>query len=704
MTESAQPGQANRLIHETSPYLLQHAHNPVDWYPWGPEALARAQAEDKPILLSVGYSACHWCHVMAHESFEDPETAALMNDLFVNIKVDREERPDIDAIYMEAVQAMAGNGGWPMTVFLTPDGKPFYGGTYYPPTPRYGMPGFAQLVEAIAEAWRERRQELESAGERMADALARSAQVQPPEDATLVRTILEGAIRGMLRSHDRVEGGFGGAPKFPQPMNLDFLLQMYRRTGDPGVLDMVTLTLDKMMRGGIYDHLGGGFHRYSTDDHWLVPHFEKMLYDNAQLARVYLHAWQITGNPEYRRVVEETLDYVLREMVSPEGGIRSTQDADSEGEEGKFFLWTRAEITARLTPEDARLFMAYYGVTERGNFREGGPGANILNVAQPVSEVAAAANISEVELNAALRRGREALFAAREGRVHPGRDDKVLAEWNGLMIEALAEAGAVLGRADYVVAAEQAAAFVLERMRAASDDDLLRLHRTYKDGQAKLHAYLEDYAAVGLGLVALYQATFDVRWLEAALQMAATIRAQFHDPEGGAFFQTSNDHEALVARRKDLVDSAVPSGNSLTAELLLRLAVLAGRTEYVDEATEVMHLLAEAMGAQPGAFGRLLAALDLYLHPGREVVIIGEPADARTQALLAEIRARYLPDTVTALASSSEAAASLAETVPLLADRGQIGGLPTAYVCRNFACRLPVNEPAQLAAQLDESA
>ena len=516
MTESTPSGQTNRLIRETSPYLLQHAHNPVDWYPWGPEALARARAEDKPILLSVGYSACHWCHVMAHESFEDPETAALMNELFVNIKVDREERPDIDAIYMEAVQAMAGNGGWPMTVFLTPEGKPFYGGTYYPPTPRYGMPGFSQLLEAIAEAWRERRQELEAAGERMADALNRSAQVRPPEDAILAPTILEQAIRGMLRSHDRVEGGFGGAPKFPQPMNLDFLLQMYRRTGDPGLLDAVTLTLDKMMRGGIYDHLGGGFHRYSTDDHWLVPHFEKMLYDNAQLARVYLHAWQITGTPDYRRVVEETLDYVLREMISPEGGIRSTQDADSEGEEGRFFLWTPAEIKARLTPEDARLFMLYYGISDRGNFREGGPGANILNVAQPANEVAAAAGISEDELNAALRRGRETLFAAREQRVHPGRDDKVLAEWNGLMIEALAEAGAVLGREDYVAAAEEAAAFVLERMRAESADDLLRLNRTYKDGQAKLHAYLEDYAAVGLGLIALYQATFDVRWLEAA--------------------------------------------------------------------------------------------------------------------------------------------------------------------------------------------
>jgi uncharacterized protein YyaL (SSP411 family) len=603
---------------------------------------------------------------------------------------------------MNAVQILTGRGGWPMTVFLTPEGKPFYGGTYFPPTPRYGMPGFSQLLSAIAEAWRDRRQELESAGERMTDALNRSARIRPPDGVVLGPNILEQAIRGMLRSHDSVEGGFGGAPKFPQPMNLDFLLQMYRRTGDPAILNVVTLTLDKMMHGGIYDHLGGGFHRYSTDDHWLVPHFEKMLYDNAQLARVYLHAWQITGNPDYRRIVEETLDYVLREMVSPEGGIRSTQDADSEGEEGKFFLWTPAEIRALLPAETARMFISYYGVTDRGNFREGGPGANILNVVRSLDEVASAEGSTPKALASALARGREVLYTAREQRIHPGRDDKVLAEWNGLMIEALAEAGAVLDRADYVAAAERAAAFVLERMRAESDGDLLRLNRSYKDGQAKLHAYLEDYAAVGLGLIALYQATFDVRWLEGALQMAETIRVQFHDPEGGAFFQTGNDHEQLVTRRKDYVDSAVPSGNSLAAELLLRLAVLTGRNEVAGGATDVLRLMGEAMGAQPGAFGRLLAALDLNLHPGREIAIIGDPADPRTQALLIEIRRRYLPDTLTALAPSNAAAVALAEVMPLMAGRNQIGGLPTAYVCRNLACRLPVNEPAQLAEQLDD--
>jgi hypothetical protein len=698
LTDAGRPAYTNRLIGETSPYLLQHAHNPVDWHPWGPEALARAQAEDKPILLSVGYSACHWCHVMAHESFEDPETAALMNELFVNIKVDREERPDIDAIYMEAVQAMAGNGGWPMTVFLTPDGRPFYGGTYYPPVSRFGMPGFPQLLLAIAEAWRERRRELESAGQRMADALGRSAQIRPSEAAFGPQT-LDRAVRGLLRSHDAVEGGFGGAPKFPQPMNLEFLLQSHVRAGDPAILDAVTLTLDKMARGGIYDQLGGGFHRYSTDDHWLAPHFEKMLYDNAQLARLYLHAWQAAGDLDYRRIVEETLDYVLREMISPEGGLRSTQDADSEGEEGKFFLWTPAQVRALLDPEDARLFSAYYDVTQRGNFREGGPGANILNVPRTPEEVAAAEGVTPERLAEALARGRAVLFAARERRVHPGRDDKVLAEWNGLMIEALAEAGAVLGRDDYLAAARKAADFVMNAMRTgATQTGAVRLFRSYKDGQARFNAYLEDYAAVGLGLVALYRATFETRWLEQAVQLADAIVSLFHDAENGGFFQTSSDHERLVARRKDFVDSAVPSGNSLAAELFLRLAVLADRPDYAGYAVGVLQLMADAMAAQPGAFGRLLSALDFHLYPGQEIAIVGDPAAGDTRALMAEVRRRYLPNTTLALlAPGDETAPAL---IPLLQGRTLIGGCAAAYVCRNYTCNLPVTDPAALASQL----
>ena len=424
MTEPGEETQANRLIHETSPYLLQHAHNPVDWYPWGPEALARARSEDRPILLSIGYSACHWCHVMAHESFEDAETAALMNQFFVNIKVDREERPDLDAIYMDAVQTMTGHGGWPMTVFLTPEGRPFYGGTYFPPVPRQGMPGFRQVLMAVADAWSEKRGELQAAGERIAEALARGGTLER-SDTPVTVSLLDGAARNLLRSHDRMEGGFGGAPKFPQPMTLDFLLHVYRRTKDADTLKAVTLTLSKMAHGGIYDHLGGGFHRYSTDAHWLVPHFEKMLYDNAQLARTYLHAWQVTGNPEFRTVVEQTLDYVRREMTSAEGGFYSTQDADSEGEEGKFYLWTVDEVAALLGEQDARLFDACYDVTPAGNFREGGPGRNILHVTRDVDTAAAALGVPPEQLQAVIERDRRILFGARERRVRPGQDQKV---------------------------------------------------------------------------------------------------------------------------------------------------------------------------------------------------------------------------------------------------------------------------------------
>ena len=736
MADHTHDAKPNRLIHETSPYLLQHAYNPVDWHPWGPEALARAAEADRPILLSVGYSACHWCHVMAHESFEDPEIAALMNELFVNVKVDREERPDIDAIYMEAVQAMTGGGGWPMTVFLTPDGKPFYGGTYFPPVSRHNMPGFPQLLMAIAEAWQNRRAELLSAGDRLVDALNRSALIRASE-TPLDAALPDRAAQRMLRSFDRHEGGFGGAPKFPQPMNLDFLLGRYvqglqghpeRRAEGPqskdpstpplrgsaqdassaqdALLHAVTFTLTKMARGGIYDQLGGGFHRYSTDDEWLVPHFEKMLYDNAQLRRTYLHAWQVTGEPLFRRVVEETLDYVLRELPSQEGAFYSTQDADSEGVEGKFFLWTPAEVAGLLGKEDARLFSGYFGVTQRGNFREGGPGSNILHVRRPLEEVAADLGVSAERLSEAVGRGRKVLFEARGGRVRPGLDDKVLAEWNGLMLHAFAEAGAALDRPDYIAAAQRNAAFLLGKMTqsgygAAANGrtgDRMRLFRTYKDGRAHLNAYLEDYAAVGLGLLALYQVTFEPRWLAAAVDLAETLRRDFRDEANGGFFQTGTDHEALIARRKDFVDSAVPAGNSLAAELLLRLARLLDRPELAGEAREVLGLMADALAEQPLAFGRLLAALELDVHPGYEIAVIGDPSDAATAALLAEVHRRFLPTSVVAAAAPGD---PVAAQVPLLAGRALRDGRPAAYVCRNYACNLPVTDPAALAAQLE---
>ncbi len=698
MTTSTSAAKPNRLIDETSPYLLQHAHNPVDWYAWGSEALARARAEDKPILLSVGYSACHWCHVMAHESFEDPAIASLMNNSFVNIKVDREERPDLDAIYMEAVQAMTGQGGWPMTVFLTPDGRPFYGGTYFPPAPRYGMASFRQVLEAVSDAWRERRQDLEAAGERISASLKHSAAIGP-SGVSLVPVLLDRALHNLLEALDRREGGLGGAPKFPQPMTLDFMLQRYVDTGDQELLEAVNLTLTKMAGGGIYDQLGGGFHRYSTDARWLVPHFEKMLYDNAQLARTYLHAWQITQDAGYRRVVEASLDYVLREMTSLEGGFYSTEDADSEGQEGRFYLWSPEEITALLGEEDARLFCAYYDVTSSGNFREGGSGANILHVMGDVPAMAATLGVTPERLSQAVERGRGVLFAARQKRVRPGQDQKILAEWNGLMLQALAEAGPALNRVDYVAAATRAAQFLLTHMTFLTPDGSLRLYRSYKGGEARLPAYLEDYASVAVGMLALYEAVLEPQWLHAAHGLAQVILALFADPAAGGFFQTAEEHEQLIARRKNFVDSALPAGNSLATELFLRLGKLLERADYTERATAVLQMLGGAMAEQPAAFGRLLSALDFHLNPGFEIALVGDVAQEDTQALLAEVWRRYLPNSVLALRAPDDE--QIAALVPFLGGRGLIKGHAAAYVCRNYVCNLPISKPGALAGQLE---
>jgi hypothetical protein len=673
----------NRLIHETSPYLLQHAHNPVDWYAWGEEALARARAEDKPIFLSIGYSACHWCHVMEHESFEDGETAALMNELFVSIKVDREERPDLDAIYMDAVQAMTGQGGWPMSVWLTPEGKPFHGGTYYPKEARYGMPGFQQVLRAAADAYHNQRDKVDGQAERLTAMLRRTASLAA-DGGELGADILVEALQRMRQFFDDEEGGFGSQPKFPQPMTLDFALSQYRRTGDLDALWMAELTLEKMAHGGIYDQLGGGFHRYSVDAIWLTPHFEKMLYDNAQLLRTYLHAWQVTGRPLYRRIVEETIDYVLREMTAPDGGFYSTQDADSEGHEGKFFVWTPQEIEALLEPHAAAIFETYYGVSDRGNFE----GKNILHVSRSMENVAQRFRVEPAQVEAALAAARPVLFAARELRIKPGRDEKILTEWNGLMIHALAECGAVLGRADALAAAERAAGFALTRMSQPDG----RLFRSYKDGQARFNAYLEDYAALTRGLIALYEATFELRWLGEATQLTQRMFEQFHDAAGGGFFQTGIDHEQLVARRKDFVDNAIPSGNSLAAEALLRLAVFLDKDEYQREAARILLMMKDAMARQPTGFGRLLSILDALLAPSQEVAIVGDPAHAATQALLREVRSRYLPHTVVAL-KRPDAESML----PLLQGRDLVDGKPAAYVCENYACRLPVTDAEALA-------
>lgn len=686
---------SNRLIEETSPYLLQHADNPVDWYPWNEEALQEARDKDKPILLSIGYSACHWCHVMAHESFEDPETARIMNDLFVNVKVDREERPDLDAIYMQAVQAMTGHGGWPMTVFLTPDLVPFYGGTYFPPTPRQGMPAFRQVLMGVAAAYRDRREEIEESAAKVLDHLSRTAGA-PAGDGELVFETLQAAHYALAREFDSVYGGFGNKPKFPPSMLLEFLMRVYHRKGWSKAWEMVDLTLRRMARGGMYDQLGGGFHRYSVDERWLVPHFEKMLYDNALLSRIYLHAYQIGGDPLYRRIVEETLDYVLREMTSPEGGFYSTQDADSEGEEGKFFVWTPHEVDALLGPEDGPLFRAYFDVTAAGNFES----HNILHVDHSLEKVAAQEDVTVEHLSEVIERGKKILFEARERRVKPGRDDKILTAWNGLMLASFAEAGAVLNRPDYVQAAVRAADFVLTRLR----DDTGRLLRSHKDGQSKIDAYLEDHAYLAEGFLALYEATFDVRWLEEARNLAEEMLERFWDESEGGFFDTAADQadQSLIIRPKNITDNATPSGNALAASVLLKLATLAGPQSdgagpelYFRPAVETLRLLSRGMARYPRAFGQALSALDASLATPQEVAIVGDREKEATQSLLDVVYSHYLPNTVLALASPDRVE-ELSDRIPLLAGRSQIDAAPTAYVCENYACQLPVTEPAAL--------
>ena len=677
----------NRLAGETSPYLLQHAHNPVDWHPWGEEALRIAREQDKPIFLSIGYSACHWCHVMERESFENEATASLMNELFVNIKVDREERPDLDAIYMEAVQAMTGQGGWPMSVFLMPDGRPFYGGTYFPPEPRYNMPGFPQVLRSVADAYRQRRDQVDEQAERLTEMLGQSAALQS-KSSDLSQALLDEAVAHMQQRFDEEHGGFGHQPKFPQPMSLDFILTQYLRTRDLDTLYMAERTLEQMALGGIYDQLGGGFHRYSVDAIWLTPHFEKMLYDNSQLLRTYLHAWQITARPLYRRIVDETIAYVLSEMTAPDGGFYSTQDADSEGEEGKFFVWMPEEIDAALDDQAAALFKAHYGVTQHGNFE----GRNILYASRNTDSLAQESGMEPDAVERTLAEARRTLFDRREQRVKPARDEKVLTEWNGLMIHALAECGVTLGNAPALAAAERAAGFILARMSQPDG----RLYRTFKDGRARLNAYLEDYAAFVRGLIALYEATFDLRWLGEASRLTRIMFEQFHDAERGSFYQTGASHEDLVVRRKDFIDSAIPSGNSLAAECLIRLAALLGQDEYRSEAARIVLTVKDALGPQSLAFGRLLCSVDALLSPSREIAIVGDPADPAAQALLHTVRSRFLPHAVVALKHPDEEG-----LLPVLESRTLVDGKPAAYVCENYACRLPVTTPEELAELLD---
>jgi uncharacterized protein YyaL (SSP411 family) len=679
---------ANRLSHESSPYLLQHQDNPVDWYPWGEEALQKAGAENKPIFLSIGYAACHWCHVMAHESFEDPDTAAFMNEHFVNVKVDREERPDLDNIYMGAVQAMTGQGGWPMSVFLTPAGDPFFGGTYFPPSPRYGMPAFRQVLARIAHLWQEQPADLRQNAREVTNHITRSPALAG-EAGLLDEGLFRRALDALARTFDEERGGFGRAPKFPQPMIVEFLLRLAVRTGDERALHMAETTLEMMARGGMYDQLGGGFARYSTDDEWLVPHFEKMLYDNALLARAYLHAWQLTGKADYRRVVEETLDFCLREMAHEQGGFYSSYDADSEGEEGKFYVWSAAEIQEHLG-EDADLFGLAYGVTRRGNWE----GHNILHLARPLEEVARIGRLPRAEVEAKLATARRKLYDVRAGRVWPGLDDKVLTAWNGLILAALAEAGRALKRQDYVDAACRNAAFLHQNLRAENG----RLLRTWKAGAgARYNGYLEDYAYLADGLLELYQTTFDVRWFMWAQELCETMLAHFRDAENGGFYDTSDDHEALIQRPKDLQDNAVPSGNAMAAHVLLRLSLYTGNGDYWDLAQSAVAALYGAMAQYPNGFAHWLSAAAFILGEPQEIAIAGDPGAPDSQALLDVAFAGLRPFQVVA-AALPETPAALA--IPLLADRPMIASQATAYVCRRFLCQRPVTTPDQLTAHL----
>jgi uncharacterized protein len=709
---------ANRLANESSPYLLQHRNNPVDWHPWGEDAIEKARREQKPIFLSIGYSACHWCHVMERESFENEAVARVLNENFVSIKVDREERPDLDQIYMNAVQMLTGHGGWPMSVFLTPDLKPFYGGTYWPPRSSRGMPGFDQILAAVIDAWKNRREHALSAADQLTAELQHVGQAAGNDIGALNFGLIEGAIAQLRRTFDNTYGGFGQAPKFPHPMDLQLLVRVAQRTGQQAPLDMVRLTLDRMAAGGIYDHLGGGFARYSVDAQWLVPHFEKMLYDNALLAGAYLDAYLLlasasgaTGSASaalgealaepvahnYSRVLRETLDYVIREMTDSAGGFYSTEDADSEGHEGLFYTWTPDEIETVLGKSRAATFCRVYDVSDAGNFE----GRNILNLPKTLEQCAAILQREPHQLAAELADDRKKLFAAREKRVRPGRDDKVIVAWNGLMIDALARAGAALNEPEYVIAADEAASFILLRMRR---DDGHLLH-TWRNGHAKLDAYLDDYASLANALVSLYEADFNEHWIDEAVRLMDVVLEQFADPHGGGFFYTAADHERLITRTKELTDSSTPSGNALATSALLRLGRLLGRRDYLEAAEKTLCAATTIMKQAPMAAGQMLIALDRYLGPAHELVLVGDLAHHHTKEAIAALHRPYLPRTVIAVRDSTSTDPTAARSRHLddiFAGKRSRDGQPVLYICQNFSCQAPVVGLAAIEKQLDQ--
>jgi Highly conserved protein containing a thioredoxin domain len=676
------PTMANRLAKETSPYLLQHATNPVDWYTWGPEALDRARAENRPILLSIGYAACHWCHVMAHESFENDETARLMNELFVNIKVDREERPDLDGIYMQAVQAMTGQGGWPMTVFLTPQGEPFYGGTYYPPEDRQGMPGFRRILKSVSDTYRNRPESVAHTSSQIREMYA-AANIRAQTDGALGSRALDLAYRGIAQKYDVRHGGFEGAPKFPPTMVLDFLLRYWRRTNTPYALEMVADTFAKMANGGIYDQIGGGFHRYSTDAIWLVPHFEKMLYDNALLVRLGANLWQATHDPDVKRVTEETLQWVHREMTSPEGGFYSSLDADSDGEEGKFYVWSETELDD-LLGSDALAVKTYYDVTASGNFE----GRNILHVRAQAAMVAARAGISTELFDRIIADAKATLYASRAHRAWPARDKKILAGWNGLMLRAVATAARAFEREELTGVALRSGEFLYREMVRDG-----RVMRTHTGGEMRINGFLEDQAAVALGFISLYELTFDSTWVRRATEIANRMVEFFWDDRMGAFFDTASDADPLIARPRDATDNAIPSGTSLAVDLLLTLAELTNDSEMRRRATFVVETLGTPLIRYPSAFGHLLGAADMMTNGAVEVAIAGDKDDEAFHALAHEVATQYVPSLV--LAGGADTGG-----VALLDGRHAQKGSATAFVCRAYSCDEPVSDAAAFAAQL----
>jgi uncharacterized protein len=675
----------NKLAAETSPYLLQHRDNPVDWYPWGAEALARAQTEDRPILLSIGYAACHWCHVMAHESFENEDTARVMNELFVNIKVDREERPDLDSIYMQAVQALTGQGGWPMTVFLTPEGVPFFGGTYYPPEDRQGMPSFTRVLRSVADAWSNRRDAITSTSVKLRQIYDSAKGRAERQDALTVHA-LDLAYRALAQQYDIRNGGFGGAPKFPPTMSLDFLLRYWKRTDTSYALEMAAESFRKMSRGGLYDQAGGGFHRYTVDAVWLVPHFEKMLYDNALLVRLGAHLWQATRDEEVRRITSETLTWLGREMTSLGGGFYSSLDADSEGHEGKFYVWSEQEIDS-LLGADAPLFKTYYGVTAAGNFE----GRNILHVAAEPGVTASRNGVLLDELALVLASGREILYTERAKRIWPGRDEKILAGWNGLMLRGVATAARIFRDPAHRQLALANGEFLVREMVRGN-----RVMRSHNAGETRIPGFLEDYAAVALGFVALYELTFDPVWIGRAAAIATSMVQWFWDDSTGAFFDTASDAEELITRPRDITDNAMPSGTSLAVDLLLHLADLTNDAEMRRRATFILEASAAALTKYPTAFGYLLGAADMAVNGAVEVAIAGQPADARFETLEREVAAHYVPSLVLAGGSPENGG-----RVSLLANRVSRDGIPTAYVCRSYACDEPVTDGTTLGRQLE---